>query len=240
VKFFNRSRRAAGPDWLGIGAQRSGTTWFTDLLVQHPGVGLGSNGKKEQHLLHKVGDGLAERSEYLDLFPGDEVKRGEWTPQYLRHASAPATAASLLRDDVPILVLLRDPIERYLSAMRLKATRGGSPWPYPVPMTVQAFSGFYAEQLAMWRSAFARERFEVLVYEDVRADPQAAADRVWRRLGLEPVALRDVEKPSGSSSTVSYDAEVGVVAALQAAYGQQARRLEDEWGLDLTRWSTGR
>ena len=35
-------------------AQRSGTTWFTDLLTQHPQVGLGVNGKKEQHLLHKV------------------------------------------------------------------------------------------------------------------------------------------------------------------------------------------
>ncbi len=31
----------------GIGAQRSGTTWFTDLLVQHPSAGLGTNGKKE-------------------------------------------------------------------------------------------------------------------------------------------------------------------------------------------------
>ena len=36
-----------GPSWLGIGAQRSGTTWLTDLLVQHPQVGLGTNGKKE-------------------------------------------------------------------------------------------------------------------------------------------------------------------------------------------------
>ena len=47
-----------GPSWLGIGAQRSGTTWFTDLLTQHPQVGLGTNGKKEQHLLHKVADGV--------------------------------------------------------------------------------------------------------------------------------------------------------------------------------------
>ena len=48
----------AAPAWLGIGAQRSGTTWFTDLLTQHPQVDLGTNGKKEQHLLHKVADGV--------------------------------------------------------------------------------------------------------------------------------------------------------------------------------------
>lgn len=237
MRLLGRGRRQPGPDWLGIGAQRSGTTWFTDLLVQHPEVGLGANGKKEQHLLHKVGDGLCAPEDYTSQFPADAVRRGEWTPQYLRHPSAPATAARVLGDDVPILVLLRDPVERYLSAMRLKATRGGSPWPYPVPMTVQAFSGFYAEQLAMWCSALPRQRFEVLVYEDVRNDPQSAADRVWRRLGLEPVALRDVSRPSGSSSTASFEADAGLVAALRAAYGQQAARLEQEWGLDLSSWS---
>jgi GGDEF domain-containing protein len=92
--------------WLGIGAQRSGTTWFTDLVTQHPQVGLGLNGKKEQHLLHKVGDGVEPASAYLDLFPDDGIRRGDWTPQYLRHASAPATAARLLGPEVPVLVLL--------------------------------------------------------------------------------------------------------------------------------------
>jgi hypothetical protein len=72
------------PAWLGIGAQRSGTTWFTDLLTQHPEVGLGTNGKKEQHLLHKVADGREPPAAYLDLFPDDGVRRGEWTPQSLR------------------------------------------------------------------------------------------------------------------------------------------------------------
>ena len=135
------------PAWLGIGAQRAGTTWFTDLLTQHPGVGLGTNGKKEQHLLHKVADGVEPEAAYLDLFPADGLRRGDWTPQYLRHSSAPAAATRLLHPDAPVLVLLRDPVDRFVSAMRLAATRATSPWPYPVPMTVQTFSGFYADQL---------------------------------------------------------------------------------------------
>ena len=119
-----RVARMTFPAWLGIGAQRSGTTWFTDLLTQHPQVGVGVNGKKEQHLLHKVGDGVEPPSAYLDLFPADGIRRGDWTPQYLRHASAPAAAARLLAPDVPVLVLLRDPVERFVSAMRLAATAG--------------------------------------------------------------------------------------------------------------------
>ncbi|WP_101524423.1 sulfotransferase family protein [Nocardioides houyundeii] len=226
------------PAWLGIGAQRSGTTWFTDLLCQHPSVGLGTNGKKEQHLLHKVGDGLESRAAYLDLFPTDGVARGEWTPQYLRHSSAPFAAKGLLAPDAPVLAILRDPVERFLSAMRLAATRAKSPWPYPVPITVQTFSGFYADQLAMWANAVGRERMVVMVYEEVRRDPQRAVDAVWRRLGRAPVPLVDVDRPSRSSSAASWEPPAGQVESLRVLYRPQLARLAEEWDLDLSSWTT--
>lgn len=226
------------PAWLGIGAQRSGTTWFTELLIQHPEVGLGTNGKKEQHLLHKVGDGVEPASAYLDLFPADGIRRGDWTPQYLRHASAPAAAARLLGADAPVLVLLRDPVERFVSAMRLAATRAKSPWPYPVPITVQSFSGFYADQLAMWAHHVGRSRLHVMVYESVRQDPQAAVDSVWERLGLSSVALRDVDRPSRSSSQASWTPPEGLLESLTVLYRPQVRRLIEDWDLDVRAWPT--
>ncbi|WP_248581726.1 sulfotransferase [Nocardioides sp. InS609-2] len=226
------------PAWLGIGAQRSGTTWFTDLICQHPSVGLGANGKKEQHLLHKVGDGVEPLSAYLDLFPDDEIRRGEWTPQYLRHSSAPFTASRVLPADAPVLVMLRDPVERFLSAMRLAATRATSPWPYPVPITVQTFSGFYADQLAMWANAVGRERMVVMVYEQVRREPQAAVDALWSRLGLSAVSLTDIDRPSRSSSQASWTPPEGLVESLGVLYRPQVARLERDWGLDLGGWPT--
>jgi hypothetical protein len=226
------------PAWLGIGAQRSGTTWLTELLCQHPSVGLGTNDKKEQHLLHKVGDGIEPLSSYLDLFPADGLRRGEWTPQYLRHSSAPFAAARVLAPETPVLAILRDPVERFLSAMRLAATRKQSPWPYPVPITVQTFSGFYADQLAMWANAVGRHRMTVLVYERVRRDPQAAADLVWSRLGLRSVPLTDVDRPSRSSSHASWTPPDGLVESLRVLYRPQVARLEADWGLDLGDWPT--
>jgi hypothetical protein len=231
----------SAPAWLGIGAQRSGTTWFTDLLTQHPQVGLGTNGKKEQHLLQKVADGVVEPREYLDLFPADGVRRGDWTPQYLRHASAPAAAARWVPEG-PVLVLLRDPVERFRSAMRLHATRlaatGKSAWPYPVPITIQTFTGFYADQLAAWAGAVGRDRLRVLVYEEARLDAQAAVDAVWRELGLEPVPLTGVDEASGSSSQADWEWPEGLREALQVMYRPQAERLRDEWGLDLSGWTS--
>jgi hypothetical protein len=223
----------SSPAWLGIGAQRSGTTWFTDLLVQHPEVGLGTNGKKEQQLLHKVADGRRPASEYLELFPTD-LRRGDWTPQTMRHPSAPACVADLL-PDVPVLVILRDPVERYRSAMRLREGRK-SPWPYPVPMGMQTWTGFYADQLDMWAAAVGRSRLHVMVYEQVRTDPQAAVDEVWRLLGLDPVPLADVARESSSSSVADWEWTPGLRESLQLLYRPQAERLARDWDLDVSPW----
>lgn len=226
------------PSWLGIGAQRSGTAWFTGLLCQHPDVDLGTNGKKEQQLLHKVADGRVPEADYLALFPDDGVRRGDFSPQYLRHPSAGVVVPRLV-PEAPILVLLRDPVERYRSAMRLGVTRGKSQ-PYPIPINLQTWAGCYADQLAMWASFVGREPLHVMVYEQVRADPQAAVDAVWARLGLEPVPLVAVDEASRSSSDAEAEWEWpdGMLQALRVLYRPQARRLADDWGLDVSGWES--
>lgn len=239
------------PAWIGLGAQRSGTTWLTDLLTQHPQVGLGENQKKEQQLLHKVADGRIEAAEYFDLFPDNGTARGEWSPQYLRHASTPTTVAQLLPDSL-LLVLLRDPVARFKSAMSLALTREQQKrrsdpkkrtiqlaWPYPVPMMVQTWTGFYADQLAAWAQACGRDRMMVMVHEEVRNDPQGTVDAIWSRLGVSSVPLGlEVTEKSHSSSKVSWEWTPGLQESLTAMYRPQYARLEQEWGLDLSGWAS--
>jgi hypothetical protein len=135
-------------------------------------------------------------------------------------------------------------VERFRSAMRLAATRAAagrpSPWPYPVPITVQTFTGFYADQLAAWSAAVGRERLVVMVYEQVRRDPTAYVEDVWRRLGLAPVPLAGVAEASGSSSRADWDWPAGLQETLRVMYAPQLARLEADWGLDLSDWSSAR
>ncbi len=131
--------------------------------------------------------------------------------------------------------MLRDPVERFRSAMRLAATRGKS-WPYPVPITVQTWTGCYADQLDMWAAAVGRERMHVMVFESVRTRPQETVDGLWRLLGLDPVPLTDVDAESSSSSQADWDWTPGLRESLQTLYRPQAERLARDWGLDVSSW----
>ncbi len=225
----------AGPAWLGLGAQRSGTTWFAGLLTQHPDVDLGTNGRKEQHRLHHIAAGTADESAYLELFPDDKL-RGEWTPIYLATLSTPAVAARLSQAGAPFLVLLRDPLDRFASAMRLRNERKRR-WPYPAALSFHQWLGMYADHLEVWASIVGRDRLIVMVYEDVILDPQSSCESVWSALRVRSVAVRDVAAASSSSTkSLGWTWPEGLRPALEELYRPQVERLRDLWGLPVELW----
>jgi hypothetical protein len=241
-----------GPAWLGIGAQRCGTTWFADLLLQHPSVALARDGRKEVHFFDRF---LVEPwtdaagAEYRALF--DASKRaGDFTPAYQRCLWIPELARRACRDDVVLLALLRDPVERFASAMRWYATRPDLPRPDQRRAYLAwvrdkgndaVWGGMYAAQLRAWAGVFPRERFVVLQYEAVRRDPQAAAGRMWRALGLEAVALRRTSESSWTSTSAAAPPEPwadvpGLRESLRALYADDVAALARDWGIDPSLW----
>lgn len=237
---------AKGPAWLGIGAQRCGTTWFVNLLVQHPMVT--TPGAKELHALYMQlpspwSDDDAEN--YRRLFQGN-TRCGEFTPFYMRVPWCPEVATGVLRPDAPIYVLLRDPIDRYESSVRLGMPRlkpGGDAKAQRREVRVRGtdavWAGMYASQLDLWEAAFGRERILVIQYEALRADPAGHMAQAWARLGLEPVGLTNVEKPSSSTrSDVEWtvDAIPGLRDTLRRLYAPQVEQLE-RWGIDRRLWT---
>ena len=110
-----------GPKWLGIGAQRCGTTWFTGMLIQHPQMDVGL-GKYEHHVLYRFGLmrdwNPKAKHRYQKAFDDDKIKLGEFTPYYLRSAWTPEIAKDAIPEDAPLIVLLRDPVDRFASSLR--------------------------------------------------------------------------------------------------------------------------
>lgn len=118
------------PDFLIVGAQRSGTTSLFKTLVQHPTVARPFLRKGIHYF-----DVRYERgpSWYRGNFPITATSRmrrggrrpitGESSPFYMFHPLAPSRIARDL-PDVRLLALLRDPVERAYSAHSHERARG--------------------------------------------------------------------------------------------------------------------
>jgi hypothetical protein len=178
------------PDYVGIGAQRSGTSWWYDSMRRNPGIQRSPLGK-EVHYFDRYWQGNAPEdvaAEYASLFPrrpGNIV--GEWTPRYL----ADHWAIPLLRRAAPdarLLVMLRDPVARYRSAIarlqRLAEERGDRV--LMAQVSDATWRGFYFQQLRRVFELFPRDQVLVLQFERCVADPVGEMERTCRFLGMDP------------------------------------------------------
>ena len=301
-----------GPKWLGIGAQRCGTTWFTDLLTQHPLVDV-PDGVKEHNELFRFGlmrpwDDEA-RQEYVSKFSHPDLHLGEFSPSYMRSVWVCEQTLEALPPDAPIVVLVRDPLDRFASALRHMAVHAiqrhqrrlektgrkkespayeeeGDPPLQPLPgksrrqlsvakeranfldrvsaaaarryvigrpdgKTLQdrtwlrytggdaTWGGMYGAQMGAWTRAIPKERFVVIQYEKMKRDPQHYLDQVWKRMGLDPVPLKNIGQKSNSSTRTqlwALEDHPHLVRSLQATYRADAELLAREWDVDLSLW----
>jgi hypothetical protein len=178
------------PDYVGIGTQRCGTSWWYDSMRRYRGIQRSPLGK-EVHYFDRFWQGNEPddiAAEYASLFPrrpGSIV--GEWTPRYL----ADHWAIRLLHKAAPdarLLVMFRDPVDRYRSAVarlqRMAEERGDRVLLSQLSDAV--WRGFYFQQLRHVYDLFAREQVLVLQFERCADDPVNEMDRTCRFLGVEP------------------------------------------------------
>jgi Sulfotransferase domain len=163
---------------VGIGAQRAGTTWWHALMTEHPRV-FGPPVKE----LHFLGRRALEREEgvadeYARYFPRPSgAVAGEWTPSYLQNRHVPGQLRAIA-PEARLLVLLRDPIDRYRSGAA-RARRAGRD-------RNALRRGLYATQLGRYLEQFPREQILVLQYERCRADPAPELARTFAFIGVDP------------------------------------------------------
>ena len=179
------------PHYVGVGAQKAGTSWWNRLIQAHPDVVNAGAGPKELHFFDRAWETPFEEADvrrYHAYFPVPEgAFAGEWTPGYLIDFWTPELIARAA-PEARILVLLRDPIERIRSGLTHQLATSRDPLGH---RDIQgAFQrGLYAPQLRRVLAAFPHERVWVGQYEACRADPMGQLARTYEFLGLTPHEL---------------------------------------------------
>jgi len=173
------------PTFIGIGAQRAGTTWAYNCLAEHPEVFM--TRKKELHFFY------VNYSRGLDWYQqqfanaGSARARGEITPDYLYHVEALVNIAK----DVPdarLFVILRNPIDRAVSAYVLHGERyAGQTFAAALDSDPELIDrGLYARHLRRVYAHFPREQVAVLYYDDLVDRPLEFLHSLYAFLGVDP------------------------------------------------------
>ena len=187
------------PNFLVIGASRSGTTWIDKNLRDHPSVYLPPI--KELHFFDSRYDrGIEFYESFFDGWRGEPAV-GEVTPDYLHGQFSPYDIPRLIHQhlpDVKLIASLRNPVDRLYSEFWNVKARD----PRNAPLSFEEKlaqrpefirEGFYFEHLQRFLEYFPRERMLILLYDDLVADPHAFMQRIYTFLGVDPEFRSDFE-----------------------------------------------
>lgn len=187
------------PDYCIVGAPKCGTTRWYQLLRSHPRV-FGAYrpwGPGELHFYDDFYDHWPtpeDHDRYRRYFPRPAgAIAGDKAPTYLSQEWVPAMFAEAA-PEARILVLVRDPVERFQSARTFNerwrestVSRGRTSATFTRFVMARSFDhGLYAEQLGWLLQAFPRERILVQQFERTLTEPLPELARAFAFLGVEP------------------------------------------------------
>jgi hypothetical protein len=256
-----RGRAHLLPDFIIIGAARSGTTHLLGQLNAHPNV---LPGPRETHFFdsHRYTYGMAW---YRLRFPENGARRaayaqglhpvltGESSPSYLSHPNAPARIARGV-PEARLLVLLRDPTARaashwawclrqcgetrsFRSAVEAEIGPPGDPRGLRIPADKRVNDplvvrrGIYLPQLERWETHVPRERLLVIQSERWFRDPPAVMAEVCDFLELPRLAQLPRVTRNRNKPHEPFDPEV--LARLREFYRPHNVALARHLGIDL-------
>jgi len=198
---FNAGRL---PDFLIIGAQKAGTTWLRALLRQHPDVYMPG---REIHFFNNKRNYRRGVDWYKRRFllAGSATHVGEKTPGYMwTNADAVSTdlpnshrrVAEVL-PDVKLIAIIRNPVDRAISAYNHHLTRGRIPPRLSMDRLLFGdhtdlcrrhgilSTGIYEQQLRDYLEIFDRDQLLVLTFEkDVVENPERGIQKTCSFLDL--------------------------------------------------------
>lgn len=182
--------RAGLPDFVVIGAMKSGTTSLHHYLSCHPEIVMTT--VKEPTFFTAEGNWAKGVDWYLSQFEGQAKIRGDASPDYTkfpRHAGVPARMHTLM-PNAKLVYIVRDPIERLLSHYIDAYSFGRADGALNEVLRQSEGRHYvacskYFSQLEQYLPYYKPDRFLVIATEDLASERAETLARVFRFLDVD-------------------------------------------------------
>ena len=246
--------RTGAPDFVIFGAQKSGTTWWFRLIEQHPDVVQPPKQRPELHFFDRLWGDVAGRGPHrLATTATSRAPRAassERRRPSTSRARGPPPMVALAAPEARAIVLLRDPVERYVSGLSHQ-DRGGLIDEVEELVSAASSGTGCASSRTRSRGASTRprssgspqayppERLLVLQYERCAADADAQLSRTYEYLGLAPhrLAPEELARPRNMAKLEKLEVPPQHLELLRRYYRPEVERLRGRMpDLDLSLW----
>lgn len=173
------------PSFVFIGPSKAGSSWFFEILREHPQVFVPSNKATFFFTDHySQGIGWYERFFFAATH---QLAIGEVCHDYLANPDA-LRRISRYRADMRLVCCLRNPYARALSSWRFFG-RNGMDQPTLTrqgELNPSVFDqGNYATQIAFVHSLFPQHQLLIFFFEEIEHSPASVANRLYEFLGVD-------------------------------------------------------
>lgn len=188
-------------NFIGIGAEKCGTTWIADMLKQHPEIFIPK--QKELHYFNEKfvenptinnPDYNRDLSWYKSFFKNNNrntnIKMGEICPSYLWDKKAAKNIFNF-NPKIKLIIILRNPADRTYSQYLYYLQRGAIPqkklsellkdkkYQYLIERSM------YYSQIKKYFDLFPKKNIKILFYEDLRKNPEKILEDIEKFLKIK-------------------------------------------------------
>ena len=206
------------PNLLIVGAAKSGTTSLHNYLKQHSDIFMSDH--KEPHFFinneigtNRIPNGISKYDDYIALFKNSESYkyRGESSTMYLQFPDISIKNINkYLNDDVKIIIMLRNPIERAFSGYQhVKRYNVMENLDFEdaikqcenryfintnfTPATRYINIGLYYNMVKKFQANFG-ENMHIVIYDDFIADTQNELSKIFSFLNISDCVINTNQK----------------------------------------------